>query len=280
MVHASTRRDRLATALVELASVRGQSAQGPRTTAGLGLECDPGDWRARRLARSGAEVLEAAGAIVLILDAAGVLRVAASWPAPPVGTAVQMSHASRLSALELAQGSGPGIEAVRTGELVSADLTVGHGQWPAWSAAAVSIGWLRVVAVPLRVAGSPAGVLELLHGDPAPPTEAYLVWTCVLSGVTAAALAHQQALQQERVLAEHLQAALDSRVVIEQAKGILAERGGIDVGTAFDRLRAYSRARRALLADVARQVVDGTGADAVLGRHRPERPAEGYPGSR
>jgi GAF domain-containing protein len=291
MAEASTRRERLAAALVELAALRAD----PRDSSGTLSGADPGDWRAQRLARAGVEVLQATAAVVLTRDDTGKLRAAASYaisketisddpasddpasddPASLRAASVESSWlvgASRLLALELADGEGPGIQALRRDGQVVMDLVVDRGLWPTWTAAAVASGWLGVVAVPLRIAGPAVGALELLRRDPDPPTEPDLIWARALAGVTAAAVAHERALRQERLLAEQLQAALDSRVLIEQAKGILGERGRIEVGEAFDRLRRYARAHRKRLADVARDVVDGRLADAVLRTDHPDPP--------
>jgi GAF domain-containing protein len=301
MAQASTRRKLLATALVDLASLRPDSAGGPGRGPGVPQVFDPRAWRAQRLARAGVEVLEAAAAVVLIRNDAGALHAAASYAAAPVagsgdptsdratsgdlasGDDLTSDHltpdddpslavASRLATLELVDGQGPGIQALRSGELVVAGLLTDPVLWPAWTARALAGGWLGVVAVPLQVTGPAVGAMELLCRGPDPPTDADLVWARALAGVTAAALAHERALHQEQVLADQLKGALDSRVVIEQAKGILAERGRVDVEVAFELLRRYARANRMRLVDVAHGVVGGRLAAAVLKADRPDPP--------
>ncbi|HEX2808508.1 MAG TPA: GAF and ANTAR domain-containing protein [Kineosporiaceae bacterium] len=306
MAQASTRRKLLATALVDLASVRPDSAGGPGRGPGVPQVFDPRAWRAQRLARAGVEVLEAAAVVVLFRNDAGALHAAASYAAAPVAgsgdpTSDQatssdlasgelnsgddhacdhltsdddpsLAVASRLATLELADGQGPGIQALRSGELVVAGLSTDPVLWPAWTAAAIAGGWLGVVAVPLQVTGPAVGAMELLRRGPDPPTDADLVWARALAGVTAAALAHERVLHQEQVLADQLKGALDSRVVIEQAKGILAERGRVDVEVAFELLRRYARANRMRLVDVAHGVVGGRLAAAVLKADRPDPP--------
>lgn len=145
------------------------------------------------------------------------------------------------------------------------------------SRAAAELGRSLVCTVPLSAAradaptgaGSPAlGALVLVAAAGAPPATD-VDWAAVLAAVTAGGLLQQRTLARERRTAQQLTLALESRVIVEQAKGVLAERGCLDPDTAFDRLRRFARAHRRPLREVARDVVRGAAADAVLSHVRP-----------
>lgn len=180
---------------------------------------------------------------------------------------------------EVRLGEGPGLSAIRTAGWVADDDLgstapgVDRDRWAAWRPLAVAAGWLSVVAVPLIPIGMhnepPIGAMVLPDCSRGPLTLPDRAWVLALAAVATAGLAEHVALRQERQLTERLQQALDSRVVIEQAKGVLVERGGLDPATAFDRLRRYARTHRSPLAEVARQVLEGGLADDVLTHARP-----------
>lgn len=151
--------------------------------------------------------------------------------------------------------AGPVAAAAATGQpVLSADL----GADPRWRALRGLEGaaGLALHSVPLAVRGEQLGVLTVLRLDPA--------WSgdeCdalgSLAAVTAARMAAERALDDALALTRQLQHALDSRVVIEQAKGIVAARDSLDMARAFDALRRYSRTRGRKIHDVARDIVEG-----------------------
>jgi hypothetical protein len=191
-------------------------------------------------------------------------------------------------------GSGPGLSAIRsaawfevhdltaedsagTAAPGGAEVAPGPAGWLGWRAAAVATGWVSVVAIPLIPTGRhetpPIGALVLPSRTPGPMDLPVQAWALAFAAAAAAGWDALLSLRRERLVTVGLQQALDSRVVIEQAKGVLVERGGLDPATAFDRLRRYARAHREQLADVARRVLDGGLADDVLTHARPlDRP--------
>lgn len=170
----------------------------------------------------------------------------------------------------LAEEPGPpAVSDDRTRALVETHLVTGAA--PDWPAVASAGGWAAAHVVPLRADGRTVGEFVLLTAASDDPARrpAGGPWAQLLASTAATMIAHRRALEAERRRADQLQTALTSRILIEQAKGVLAERGGIDVHAAFDRLRRYARASRLRLTDVARDVVEGDVADAVLTHVRP-----------
>jgi len=214
---------------------------------------------AERLATAGTEALGADAAVVLIVDDAGSPHL---W-------AGSDDAARALGDVEIAAGDGPALDCCRAGQPLVVPLHAPAADWPGWARAATERGWVLAEAVPLRLADRTVGALVLLMGAGRVRPEGDQLRAGLLAAATAGAIIQHRALRDLQRRAEQLQLALTTRVVIEQAKGMLAERGGLDVTTAFDRLRRYARAHRLRLADVAEDVVTGTAADAVLTHVRP-----------
>ena len=106
----------------------------------------------------------------------------------------------------------------------------------------------------MRLRDSTIGALNLLRTDGGELSDADLAAAQALADVATIGLIHQRAAEDARLLTEQLQRALDSRIVIEQAKGVLAQHGGLSMSAAFDALRGYARAHQARLSDVAAAV--------------------------
>ena len=216
-----------------------------------------------RLAERCAELLDCAEAGLLLADAAGLLRVMAS-------------SSERSEALELLQSQrdeGPCVECYREGEPVfSEDLEADGERWPQFAPAAVQRGFRSVQALPMRVRGETIGAMNLFRSEPGRIAEPDLSLGQGMADIAAIALLQERTVRESRGVIAGLQGALNSRVVIEQAKGILAERSQVDVDAAFLRMRAYARDNNRLLADVASDLIDGRLAPDALGAAR-ERPA-------
>jgi GAF domain-containing protein len=164
-------------------------------------------------------------------------------------------------ALELLQSQndeGPCFECYhRATPVISEDLAAETERWPTFAPAAVLKGFLSVHAVPMRVRGETIGSLSLFRSQTGCIAEQDIPLGQGLADIAAAALMQERAARQTRDVVSHLQGALSSRVIIEQAKGVLAERAGIGVDAAFARLRAYARNHNRRLSDVAREITDG-----------------------
>jgi hypothetical protein len=153
---------------------------------------------------------------------------------------------------------GPCLEAFSIGVAVAApDLVRGGHQWPSFRAHALALGFLGAYAVPLCLHGETIGALNLFcttHDglDDDEMRTAHRLATMATLGIV-----NHRVLRRHELLSEQLQRALDVRVVVEQAKGVVAARAGVAMGTAFELLRAAARASRRPLVDVAGDVVQG-----------------------
>ena len=111
-------------------------------------------------------------------------------------------------------------------------------------------------ALPLRLRGRAIGALNLFGGMPGPLPELDLALGQALADVATIGILQERAIRHGEVLNEQLQSALNSRVIIEQAKGVLAQYGELAPAVAFERLRHYARSHNLKLADLARRIVD------------------------
>ncbi|HTT49912.1 MAG TPA: GAF and ANTAR domain-containing protein [Streptosporangiaceae bacterium] len=189
-------------------------------------------------------------------SAAGVMLVS---PAGSLGLVASSSEAMRLLELfELQAQDGPCLDAFRTGEPVAQrNLRVGS-HWPAFAAAAREAGFESALAMPLRLRDVTLGALNLLSVSPAPISEANLIVARAFADLAALSIIQYRASVEAQRLTEQLSHALTSRVVIEQAKGVISERAGVDLAWAFSLLRAYARNNNLRLTDVAQATIDGT----------------------
>lgn len=196
------------------------------------------------------DLLEVDAAGVLLSDQRGGLRMAAA--------SSERSELLEVFAAETA--GGPCVECVRTGEaVVSADLTADTGRWPRYAAAAEACGFRAVHALPMRLRRDVIGALSLLNIEPdGVPAESSELGQA-LADVATIGILQQRTIDHAVVLTEQLQTALNSRVIIEQAKGMLAAHSGtLTPAEAFTALRGYARFHHHRLSDLARQVIDGT----------------------
>src|SRR6266704_4448933 len=194
---------------------------------------------------------------LLDVSAAGVMLAS---PEGSLGLVASSSEAMRLLELfELQTQEGPCLDAFRAGQAVEHEnLQAGSGRWPSFSTAALKAGFRSAVALPLRLRDATLGALNLLSVRQTPMVEAdFIVARAFADLATVSIVQHRTATEAQR-LNEQLSAALTSRVVIEQAKGVIAERAGVDLAEAFSRLRSHARNHNRRLTDVARAAIDGT----------------------
>jgi GAF domain-containing protein len=194
---------------------------------------------------------------LLGVSAAGVMLVS---PAGRLGLAASSSEAMRLLELfELQAQEGPCLDAFRTGDRVEHEnLDAGSGRWPSFAAAATQAGFQSALALPLRLRDVTLGALNLLSTTRTPMDEADVIVARAFADLATLSILQHRASEEAQRLNEQLSAALTSRVVIEQAKGVISERADVDLGEAFSRLRAYARNHNLRLTDVAQAAIDGT----------------------
>jgi GAF domain-containing protein len=194
---------------------------------------------------------------LLEVSAAGVML---ATPAGDLNLVASSSEAMRLLELfELQAQEGPCLDAFRTGQPVEhQNLEAGVGRWPSFSSAALVAGFQSALALPLRLRKVTLGALNLLRATREPMTEADFIVARAFADLAALSIVQHRASMDAQRLNEQLSAALTSRIVIEQAKGVISERAGVDLSEAFSRLRVFARNSNRRLTDVAQAAVDGT----------------------
>ena len=201
-----------------------------------------------RVAERSVTLLECSEAGLLLSEAGGALRVAACASERPEALYLLQSYCDE----------GPSYECVRKGRpILSEDLAADADRWPRFADAALSAGFKSVHAIPMRVRSETIGALNLFRAAPGATDSRDVAVGQGLAEIAAIVLLQERSRREARGLTAQLERALTSRVVIEQAKGIVAERAGVSVDTAFDRLRFYARSRNLRLSVVARDLVEG-----------------------
>ena len=220
------------------------------------------------LTRRSVELLDVSAAGLLLADPRGELRVVAA-----------SSEAARLLELfQLQNDQGPCLDCFRSGQPVSATDLSADQRWPRFADAAGEGGFAAVQALPMRLRDQVIGALNLFRGTAGAFDADSVHIGQALADVATISLLHERNMRHRDTLNEQLQTALNSRVVIEQAKGKLAERLGIDVDQAFTLLRDQARNHNQRLSDVARALVDGTQAiGPASGSPRTGRPGARQP---
>jgi transcriptional regulator with GAF, ATPase, and Fis domain len=201
------------------------------------------------LTERSAQLLGASAAGLLLADPRGDLRVVAA-----------SSEAARMLELfQLQNDEGPCLECFRAGQPVHAvDLAAAAHRWPRFVPAAQQAGFAAVQALPMRLREQVIGALNLFRANPGALPPADIRVGQALADVATISLLHQRGIRRSGTLNEQLQTALNSRVIIEQAKGKLAERLGLDMEQAFTLLRDQARARNLRLSDLAQAFIDGS----------------------
>ena len=198
-----------------------------------------------RLGDALTEALEVTGVGISVADPEGSLRYASA-------TNEIVAHIERVQ--EQAQ-LGPCYEAFRTHRPVLVDDIESRPDWAEFRAEAERLGLRSVAGVPVRIRREVLGAVNLYSCDDRRWNQDDVEVAVLFSDMAAGYLLHT-ALEHSRRLADQLQLALDSRIVIEQAKGVLATEWGISVDAAFEQLRSYVRGRGSTLRSVAEAVVN------------------------
>jgi transcriptional regulator with GAF, ATPase, and Fis domain len=195
------------------------------------------------------QLLGASAAGLLLADPRGELRVLAA----------SSERARLLELFQIQNDQGPCLDCFHSGQPVMvADLSTEGRRWPRFAPAAREAGFASVQALPMRLREQIIGALNLFRAAPGPFDQTDMRVGQALADVATISLLSERSLRRSETLNEQLQAALNSRVIIEQAKGKLAERLQLDMEQAFNVLRRYARSQNIRLSDLARAFVDGS----------------------
>ena len=209
------------------------------------------------------ELLDAAAAGILLADDNGHLRV--------IGASTEQIHLLEL--FQVQNDEGPCLDCYNTGQVVLHPSLDRETPWPNFTAECTAAGFHSVCAVPLRLKSHTLGCLNMFMSEPDGLTEADVALAQALADVASIAIVQDQAIRDAAIREGQLQHALNSRISIEQAKGMIAERLNVDMDAAFATLRTYARSNNRGLTEVAEALVDGsTSIDAVKPVRRPPPP--------
>jgi GAF domain-containing protein len=165
--------------------------------------------------------------------------------------------ADLVEMMQLDTGKGPCMDCFLSGEPVGvADIENAAGDWPEFQAEALKQGFRSLYATPMRLRGEVIGTLNLMSTRVGILNSRDAEAAQALTDVATIGILQERLIHERGIVAEQLQRALDSRILIEQAKGVLSEIGGISVDQAFENMRGYARSNNLRLHDVAERVVD------------------------
>lgn len=192
-------------------------------------------------------ILDAAAAGLLLADPAGELQLMAST-----------SEESKLvEVLQLEAGTGPCVDCFRTGSVVTIDdIATGGSRWPQFQTAALGQGFQSVHAVPMRLRSRTIGALNLFGHEPGPLGAEDAAIAQAFAHVATISLLQQRADLESEIINGQLQRALNSRILIEQAKGVIAHTANVDMNAAFTLLRGYARANNQTIYETAEYIIN------------------------
>ena len=203
----------------------------------------------QNLVESCEELLDVDAAGLLLSDSDGHLELLAST-----------SEETRLvETIQLGAEAGPCIQCFHTGAVISVpDVLDAPSEWAAFSAVCIENGFTSVYAIPMRLRDETIGALNLLRREAGELNEQDAAAAQALADMATIGILHERTLRAADTVRSQLQTALNSRIVIEQAKGVLAQTQRITVDAAFVALRKHARDQQLPLSEVARRLVDRT----------------------
>ncbi|MEU5345978.1 GAF and ANTAR domain-containing protein [Streptomyces sp. NPDC020766] len=204
----------------------------------------------QRLSTRCVELLDVSAAGILLVDAHGELQIIAASD----------EHARLLELFALQHDQGPCVECYRTGTArTNIDLTRPETTtaWPRFAGRARETGYVTTHALPLRLRNRVVGALNLFQSTPHRLGDADIALAQALADVATIAILQQRTLEQSHIENSQLATALTSRILVEQVKGVLAERWNTSVDDAFAAFRSYARSRQLRLAELAARIIAG-----------------------
>lgn len=192
---------------------------------------------------------------LMLADRGGNLQVMASTS----------ESANLVELMQLSAGSGPCIQCFTTGEVVSVpDIAASTGAWSAFRDAALREGFLSVHAIPMTLRGDTIGAMNLFGAAAGALSKRDAAAARALADVATIAILHERVASQAQVVTEQLQKALDSRVLIEQAKGAISQATGMTMDKSFNVLRRYARNHNLTIHAASEGLTDRTISIATL----------------
>ncbi|UOZ03150.1 GAF and ANTAR domain-containing protein [Amycolatopsis sp. WQ 127309] len=193
------------------------------------------------------DLLDITAAGLTLVDERGGLQVLAS----------STEQARLLELFQLNIDEGPCVDCFTgSAPVLVADIAAQAARWPRFAAEAAREGFASVHALPLRLRKHTIGALNLFGPQPGELSADDVALAQGMADTATIGILHERALRQGEILSEQLQTALNSRVIIEQAKGVLAISGQLGMDAAFAALRGYARRNNRRLSDVARALAD------------------------
>ena len=172
--------------------------------------------------------------------------------------AASSQGARHLELFQLQHDDGPCLDSYRTGTpVIVTDLARAEGRWPSFTPRAIEAGVHAVHAFPMRLRAQVIGALNLFAEEPLPLESTDVKIVQAMADVATIAILQERAIASAETLTEQLQGALNSRIVIEQAKGVVSRDHDVSVDAAFAALRAHARNHHLRLVDLAHDVVTG-----------------------
>jgi GAF domain-containing protein len=195
------------------------------------------------------EVLDVSAAGIMLVGPDGRLQVMCSSD----------ENMRVVELFELQSQEGPCLECYHSGvAAVSADLELDQARWPRFAPVAISAGFRAAEAVPMRLRNQIVGALNLFRNETGSLSVDDAAIAQALADIATIAILQHNTANEARVVNEQLTVALNSRIIIEQAKGVIAERDRVDVVQAFELLRSFARTNSRRLAEVAGEIVAGS----------------------
>ncbi|WP_104182277.1 GAF and ANTAR domain-containing protein [Arthrobacter sp. B0490] len=195
------------------------------------------------------DLLDASAAGLMLVGPDGVLQVLASTS----------DETYVIEVLQRETGAGPCIDCYTTGSPVTIRDIAGTGdRWPKFKDAAAAQGYKSVHAFPLRVQGRTIGAMNLFRPETGELSEEDIAIGQALTDVSTISILQERTIRESSVVNDQLQRALNSRVLTEQAKGMIAHMSNISTNDAFQLLRAHARSHNITLHDTAKAVLDRT----------------------
>lgn len=195
---------------------------------------------------------------VLGVDQAGLMLIDSRGDLQVVAATSETTHV--LEVLQIQNEQGPCLDAARSGRPVISGALHGADavrRWPRLAEAATQAGFTAITALPMRLRQTVLGALNLFFVEQRPPQMSDIAVAQAFADIGTIAILQDRATHDAKHLIDQLQRALDTRIVLEQAKGRVAEHSQMDMDAAFTSIRAYARDRNLRLSDIARDLVDG-----------------------